>query len=231
MPDWNKLVRDRLGSAKLPQDVHDEVVAEIASHLEETYEAARSQGSNEAEAHNRALQEAGDWNVLGKNIHDATHTKEQPMNHRTKSLWLPGLASLAAASLFLLVLTQLSLEPRFLVQLNSGLGRSLYFGWLLAQVLFGALGAFLSRRAGGTRTARIVSATFPAIVLFGLCAFWIPFSAVLEHNAFVLRHPLYYALGIFVWVVPPAITLLLGAAPFVLWKSGVGVSKIGTLVP
>jgi len=50
--------------------------------------------------------------------------------------------------------------------------------------------------------------------MFGLWAFWIPVSAILEHNAFVLRHPLNYALGIFIWVLPPAIALFAGAAPF-----------------
>ena len=210
--DWREKVRKRLETRGLPPAQREQIISELATHLEETYEAARSQGLTETEAVKFPLQEAGDWNVLSKNIYRAA--KEQPMNHRAKSLWLPSLASFAAASLFLLVLTQISMQPQFLVRLNSGLGRSFYIEWLCAQLLFGALGAFLSRRAGGTRTARIVAGTFPAIVLFGLWAFWIPASALLEHNAFVLRHPLYYALGIFVWVVPPGIALLLGTAPF-----------------
>jgi hypothetical protein len=211
MPNWKRLVREHLASLKLSRDSQEDVIAELSAHLEETYEAARAQGLDEAEAVKRALQEAGDWHVLAENIF---RTKEQSMNHRTRSLWLPGLASFAAASLFLLVLTQVSLQPRFLVRLNSGIGISFYIGWLFAQVLFGALGAFLSRRAGGTRTARIVAATFPAIVVFGLWAIWIPASAFIEHNTFMLNHPLYYALGIFPWVVLPGIILLLGAAPF-----------------
>jgi hypothetical protein len=36
----------------------------------------------------------------------------------------------------------------------------------------------------------------------------------MEHNTFVLRHPGFYALGIFVWVVPPGIASLLGTVPF-----------------
>src|SRR5260221_8666931 len=159
------------------------------------------------------LQEVDDWRVLAARIRQAK-SQENLMNHRTKSFWLPALANFAATTLSLLVLTQVSLAPRYLVRLNSGLGVSLYVGWLFAQLMFGALGAFLSRRAGETRSARIAAATFPAIVLFGLWAIWIPVSAVLEHNAFVLRHPLYYALGIFIWVVLPGIALFLGAAPF-----------------
>ena len=167
--DWKKLVRERVSSPNSAGRLHEDVIAELAAHLEETYEAARAQGLNETEAVKLALQEAGDWNVLGKNIERARSAKEPPMNHRTKTLWLPSLASFAAASLFLLVLTHISLQPRFLVRL-PGLGRSFYIEWLGAQILFGALGAFLSRRAGGTRTARIVAGTFPALVQFGLWA-------------------------------------------------------------
>lgn len=213
MPDWKKLVRERLGSTQLPSHVCDTVRAELAVHLEETYEQARSNGLTKIEAVELTMQEVDDWHVLAANIRHAT-SEEDSMNHRTKTLWLPGLASLAAASLFLLALTELSLAPQYLERVNSGLGRSLYIAWLCAQILFGALGAFLSRRAGGTRAARVVAATFPAIVMFGLWAFWIPVSALAEHNAFVLHHPLYYALGIFIWVLPPALTLFLGAAPF-----------------
>ena len=219
MHDWRETIRKHIERRGLPPALCDEVVSELAAHLEESYEDARARGLNEDEAIELALQEAGDWRVLARNIFRATHEKEQimctgPMNYRTKSLWLPGLASFTAASMFLLVLTQISLQPQFLVRLNSGLGRSLYFGWLFAQLFFGALGAFLSRRAGGTRTARVLSGTFPAIVMLGLCALVIPVSAVFEHNVFVLHHPDRLALGIFVWVVVPAIGLLLGAAPF-----------------
>lgn len=214
MHDWQQIVGARLQSFSLPAGNREEIILELAAHLEEVYETARWQGLNETEAFHRALQEAGNWSALSENLRHAALTKEQLMNHRAKSLWLPALASFSAASLFLLVLTRISLEPRFLVRLNSGLGWSFYLGWLVAQSLCGALGAFLARRGGGTRSTRVIAGIFPAIVMFGLWAFWIPTSAVMEHNAFVLRHPLFYALGIFVWVVPPGVASLLGAAPF-----------------
>jgi len=213
MPDWKELVRQRLRSVKLAATNREEIVRELATHLEEDYETARTRGLTDAAAITHTLQEVEDWSVLARDIHHAT-LEDTLMNHRTKSLWLPSLASLAAASLFLLALTEISLQPHFLVKLNAGLGRSLYFGWLVAQILFGALGAFLSRRAGGTRAARIVAGTFPALVMFGLCAVAIPVSALFEPNALIFRHPLYVALGVLIWAGAPAITLLLGAAPF-----------------
>ena len=211
MKDWQKTVREHLETCRLPREIRDDIVIELAAHLEEAYANARAQGLGDAEAVEQALQEAGNWNVLAENI---THAKEQSMNNRTKSFWLPALASFTAASLFLLVLTKISMQAQSLIRLSSGLGRPFYFGWVSAQILFGALGAFLSRRAGGSRATRVLAGIFPAIVMFVLWAVVIPASAVAEHNAFVLNHPLYYALGIFVWVVPPGVALLVGTAPF-----------------
>lgn len=136
------------------------------------------------------------------------------MNRRTSTLWLPALASFGSASLFLLALTLISRQPSYLVRLQAGLAFWFYVAWLLTQVLSGALGAFLSGRAGGTSTARMAAAAFPAIVMLGLWAFVIPVSALAEHNTYVTQHPVRYALGIFVWVLPPAFALLLGATPF-----------------
>jgi hypothetical protein len=212
MPDWKKLVAEHLELMPAHAAGAD-VIAELAAHLEETYEDARSRGLTEAAAIELTLQEIKNWRVLAEDIRRAT-SEENSMNNRTKTLWLPSLASFALANLCLLALTQISMQPHHLVRLNSGLGRWLYLGWLLTQVLCGAVGAFLSRRAAGTVAARLAAATFPAIVMLGLWVLVIPASAVVEHNGFVFHHPLYYMLGIFACVVPPGIGLLLGAAPF-----------------
>ena len=94
MPDWKKLVRARLGPSALPPEHREQVISELAAHLEEVCQAARADGLTETEAERRALQEAGDWHVLGTNIQRAMRTKEQLMNQRTKSLWLPALANM-----------------------------------------------------------------------------------------------------------------------------------------
>jgi hypothetical protein len=43
MPDWNRLISERMGVLALSGEVRDEVVAELATHLEELYQA--KQGS------------------------------------------------------------------------------------------------------------------------------------------------------------------------------------------
>jgi len=213
MPNWPKIVREGLENCGLPLPQRDEVIRELAAHLEETCEHARSNGLDEAAAVEFTLQAVSDWPVLAAEICRAK-SKEYPMNHRTSTLWLPALASFGSASLFLLALTWISRQPFYLVRLQAGLAFWFYVAWLLAQVLCGALGAFLSGRAGGTSTARIAAASFPAIVMLGLWAVVIPVSALAEHNIYVTQHPVRHALGIFVWVLPPAFALLLGATPF-----------------
>jgi hypothetical protein len=145
------------------------------------------------------------------------------LNLRTRAVWLPGFVSLIVASLFLfaeeIVLAHdpsfYFTDPNWNRHVISGLPRWFYILWLLAQVLCGALGAFLSRRGGGTRIARIVAGTFPAVVMFLLCGLVIPVSAFFwEHNAFALSHPSRLAMGILIWAGAPAVAMLLGAAPF-----------------
>ena len=286
MPDWREIVRKNIRE----NEIHDDVIAELAAHLEEAYDASRSRGMKDAEATANAVQEVEDWDVLAAEIIHAksrneehsmneqrtrklwlpalasitftavllvvfdrvhasaftvglghlammlqlawfaampllgrTKSEEARMNQRTRTIWLPGFVTLTAASLFLFAeefvlmrdpsfyMTDLSLQPR---QLVSGLPFWLYSAWLLAQVLCGALGAFLSRRGGGTLLARIVAGAFPALMMFGLFALVVPISVLLERNAYVLSHPSVLVVGILIWAGGPAVALLLGAAPF-----------------
>jgi hypothetical protein len=269
-PDWKKAVRERM--AESSRLCKQDVIDELASHLDDVYEEARARGAHEPEASQLALQEVDDWSVLAAEIARAK-SKEDSMNQttmnqrtktvllpaiailfavglvllfldraavlqrliwfacmalllgvvateanrlnlRTKSLWLPSLASLFASSFFLFVLTELSMQPELLVRLNAGAAQWLYAVWLISQIAFGALGAFLSRRVGGSRIARMVAATFPAIVMLAACAIVIPVSALMEHNDFIFHNPGRLWWGAFRWAVVPAVTLLLGAVPF-----------------
>jgi len=209
--DWREVVRQRIRLTKIPAGRGDQITSELAGHLEDAYNDGRARGLSHDAALRFALQEVENWRVLAADIRRAM--ENDLMNNRTKTVWLPALASFALASLCLLALTRTSFEQHNLVRL-AGLAPWIYGIWLASQILCGALGAGLSRRAGGTLTTRVVAATFPAIVLFCLWAVVIPLGAFAQHNRFVLRHPLSYALGIFVWVVPPGFALLLGAAPF-----------------
>jgi hypothetical protein len=277
MQDWRALVREHLQSCGLPAIDREEVVSELATHLEESYEAALSQGLTEPEAVEQVLQQVQDWPALAEEIRRAK-PQEDLMNHRTKTVWLPGIAILFLAGLLLMFagsapplpqlpwiagvamlfaaaasessrlsprtrnfwlpgfvsmtaagffwlaadfvydpsysFTKISLHPLDLVRSHAGPARSFYFAWLVAQILFGALGAFFSRRAGGTRAARLAAGALPAIMLFGLGALAVPISFLIARMTGAQPVQAQLALGIFVWGVAPAITMLLGVAPF-----------------
>jgi hypothetical protein len=152
-----------------------------------------------------------------------TAPEEAMMNQRTRSIWLPGFVSLTAASLLMFAeeillqhdssfyFTGISLHPGALA---LGLPSWFYLVWLLVQLPCGALGAFLSRRGGGTRIARIVAGAFPALAISLLFVVVIPVSVLFERNSFVYHHPYTVAFGILIWVGAPAIALLIGTAPF-----------------
>jgi predicted permease len=57
MPDWKKLVRERLALAQLRADAESDLVDELASHLEDRYRELRSGGAGEQEARDTALAE------------------------------------------------------------------------------------------------------------------------------------------------------------------------------
>src|SRR6202020_168832 len=110
MPDWKKLVRERMESSLLSAACREEVISELAAHLEETYEAACSQALTEDSAVELTLQEVSDWDVLAGKIRDAK-SEEVHMNYRTKSLWLPAMASLLGASLAMTLLQKIGVCP------------------------------------------------------------------------------------------------------------------------
>ena len=153
----------------------------------------------------------------------AAASEPNRLNLRTKSFWLPGLVSLTAATLlmsaqeFVLVqdpsfyFTDISMRPGHLI---SGLPRWFYLAWLCVQLPCGALGAFLSRRNGGTRVARIVAGAFPALTMFCICALLIPIDSFFDQGTVVLNHPSGLAVVVLLWAAAPAVALLLGAAPF-----------------
>ncbi len=68
MPDWRRLVRERLPALHVPPERESEIVTELALQLEQAYADAVAGGAGEEEALRRALAQLGDWNKLGRGI-------------------------------------------------------------------------------------------------------------------------------------------------------------------
>jgi hypothetical protein len=212
MPDWNALVRERLGMSKSSSVEDVAVVAELSSHLEDAYEELLEAGLCEPEAIKQALGHRANWHGLAKRIRRAK-SKEEGLNHRTKTLWLPGLVSLTASMTWLMLLQRVGPQPR-MPWLHSGLPLMPYLVWLLTQPLFGATGAYLSRRAGGERLTELTASLFPAIVMLGLWCLVVAISILVEKNPHVLPQWRLVLFGAFNWAVLPGFLLLLGKLLF-----------------
>src|ERR1700691_5639003 len=206
MPDWNAIVRDRPLRLDLPAKEQQEVVTELASHLEDLYEEQMRKGISEPEARENATGEMVRWRKLAKDINSAKLRKGM-MNARTKQLWLPGLVSLATSMVFLMILVQISMQPRYL-------GRSplqmVLLPWLALLPPCGAAGAYLSRRGGARLPARLVSGLVPMIVLFSVVGI-----LIVTHFIVLARpHLPFISIWIALGIVLPSVALLLGTAPF-----------------
>ena len=211
MPDWNALVREHLGMSECSvEDVA--VVAELSSHLEEAYEELLEAGLCEPEAIKQALGHRANWHGLAKRIRRAK-SKEEGLNHRTKTLWLPGLVSLTASMTWLMLLQRFGPQPR-MPWLHAALPLMPYLVWLLTQPLFGAMAAYMSRRAGGERLTELTASLFPSIVMLGLWCLVVATSVLVEKNPHVLPQWPLVLFGAFNWAILPGLLLLLGRLLF-----------------
>ncbi len=209
MPDWKVLVTDRIGSLHLPPAARDEVIAELAAHLEDIYEEQLAAGASESQALDHALQQAANWRPLAQNIERAKR-KEEIMNSRTKQLWLPGLVSLAGSMGWMMIL-QITSTKLQMPWKHAGVAFLPYVVWVMTLPLIGAASGYLSMRAGSTRPSRIAAVVFPSIVMSVL---WLVLLAViLARKSPQPFQTLNFSFGFFLWVVLPAAALLLGTLP------------------
>jgi hypothetical protein len=229
VPDWNAIVRERLQGLAVSPAQRDEIIAELAGHLEDLCQQQQAEGENESAVVRRTLEQVTDWHRLARQIQCAKR-KEETMNYRTKTLWLPGLISLTAAMVWLMIVEFINSEPHVLgmrqIAFDFAPWPHLLPGaydafllicvpWLLFLPLCGGVGAYLSRRAGGERRTSIAAGLFPSIVLLGifLCLI-LPLAVFWERNAFVIHHPLYFAGGALLSTAVPGVALFLGVVPF-----------------
>jgi hypothetical protein len=224
MPDWRQRVREHLEECELPPAECEQVVRELAAHLEEIQEEARSRGMSEAGAVQLALREVEDWRVLAADIWRAK-TEEDGMNNRTKSLWLPGMVNLIVAAGLLMILQKLRLQPR--VVWIGDMAMVLYLPWLIMLPIFGALGALLAKRAQACSLDRLLAGLAPALAILGSFAGMLPLSLAIG-TAHLAGFPwIYFALTVFNWVVIPGLALMVGALPFLRGtQPGEGISAL-----
>lgn len=211
MPDWQRLVEERLGSLRLEPAEEAEILAELAAHLEDICDALRAQGVPENEAVERALSQVGSWRDLQRRIL-AAKGRKRFMRNRVRQLWVPGLLTMLLSTLFLMMLQRLGFQPRLI---GSGPNAILFYSpWLLSLPLLGALGGYVSSRAGGSRVTVVLASVFPALALTGAFLSMFPIGFAIErtmgnHVDFAVMATALLKDGVD-WIVVPGAALLAG---------------------
>jgi hypothetical protein len=234
MPDWKELVRKRISGLSLPPDSKEEVIAELAGHLEDGYQNEIARGLGETEASQHVLSEV-QWNKLSRAIRRATR-KEELMNNRARALWLPAIVNLTVAAVLLIILVGLGADARMtrasmialdqlalkhpdhlrlFVLIYKPLG-IIHLSWLLMLPLSAAAGCLMARRAQATAAVRLIVGLAPSLLWL---AVFVAMSLTFELDRwqFPTGFPLedsYFALSALGWIVLPAVPLLLGTLPF-----------------
>jgi hypothetical protein len=211
MPNWPELVRQRLPGLALDAAEKDEIYAELAAHLEESYEVFCNEGLPQRDAVQRTLVQVADWQDLQRKILIARR-REQPMKKRVHQLWIPGFLTLMLSTIFLITLQKLGFQPRIV---GSGPNTILFYApWLATLPMFGALGAYLSARGGGLLGTVLLASVFPVLALTAAVLLMFPIGFVIER---IIGSPVDFSIvatailreGIG-WILVPGAALLAG---------------------
>ncbi len=211
MPNWQELVRQRLSGLALDAAEKDEIHAELAAHLEESYELFCAEGLPQREAVERTLVQVSDWQDLQRKIL-IVRRRKQPMQKRVHQLWIPGLLTMMLSTIFLIALQKLGFQPRLV---GSGPNGILFYApWLASLPFLGALGAYLSARGGGLLGTALLASVFPALALTAVFLLMFPIDFVVER---IIGRPVDFSIvatallrdGIG-WILVPGVALLAG---------------------
>ena len=177
MLDWQGVVRRHLAGLALDAAEMEEVHRELAQHLEESYEVFSKEGLSEKEAIDRTMEQVSDWQDLQRKIFLAKR-KGNLMQKRMHQLWIPGFLTLILSTVFLMALQKLGFRPSIV---GSGPGAVLfYLPWLASLPALGALGAYLSSRAGASRPTAFLASIFPVLALAAAFLLMFPIGLVVE---------------------------------------------------
>lgn len=107
MHDWKEMVRVRLAPLPMEPGRREEIIEELAQHLEDAYSEALTGGASDAEALQRSLAHFKDWADLRKDVFHAVKAEPLPvwqqsgiLSPRRPWVWAALILSLAFFALF-----------------------------------------------------------------------------------------------------------------------------------
>lgn len=211
MRDWRRHVKQHLRPIELAglKGQDEEIVSELAEHLEECYTALCGAGVEEEQAHLQTCAQVGDWEELRRGI--ALAKQEGTMQDRVRQFWLPSLVTLFSASAVLAVLIWAGVQP-LMTHPAEPRGLIVYLPWLLVLPFVGAAGSYLSRRARATGWRVYVAGAFPAVAIALLFLLILPWSFIVDPHVVPAFRFTALAAGTVSWVILPGVALAIGVA-------------------
>jgi hypothetical protein len=207
MRDWREYVRQHLSAISEYRPVNEDVVAELAEHLEEVYAELQKSGLSQAEATRRAPERVGSWMELRQGIELAR--QEGTMQERVRQFWLPSLVTLFTAFAVLAILIWAGVRP-WMTRPAETRGLIVYVPWILMLPFIGAVGAYMSRRAKATGWRVYVAGVFPALAIAMLFLLLLPWGFIVDPRVAPDFKLMGFAAGTVSWVILPGIALWIG---------------------
>jgi hypothetical protein len=214
MHDWENVIRQRLRILRVcPTPRAEELVGELASHLEDSYEDSLRNGLPPDTAFHHAVVQIERRSRICLTLRVLW---EVLMTDFARKVGLPGLLTFASAMVIAWVLDLAHIQPKTIFMAN-GLYLSLPAAWLCLVPICGAVGVFVSHRSGGSRLQRVAACLFPSAIMGAVLL--LIFVAGFAISRFVPDSGWDWALvvpGLALWLtgsaILPAIPLLAGAA-------------------
>jgi hypothetical protein len=141
------------------------------------------------------------------------------MNMRIRQLWAPVLSTVLASVSVQSVALRVPQLPPWVFFTRNGVSIVLAPLWMLALPFIGALGAWLSLRAGGSSRDRLLSALGPGWLIGGILTMGVPLSMVIEGRIALRVKLTAYVVYMIGWCLVPAVLLTLGALPWLRRKA------------
>lgn len=136
------------------------------------------------------------------------------MNKRVRQLWFPVLSTVLVSASVQFVALRVPQVPPWVFFTRNGVSIVLAPLWMLALPLIGALGTWLSLRAGGNTRYRLLSALAPAWLMGGIMTLGVPLSMIVERHFSLSLKLTAYGLYMIAGCLVPAVLLALGALPW-----------------
>ncbi len=136
------------------------------------------------------------------------------MNMRVRQLWVPVLCTSLVSVAVQFVALRVPQLPPWVFFTRNGVSIVVAPLWLLTLPFIGALGAWLSLRAGGNARYRLLAALGPALVNAGILTLAAPLSMIIEGHFYLGVKLTAYTMGVVTLCLVPALFLALGALPW-----------------